>query len=362
MDQDEHMYSPAGGAAAKAGVLFEAYWTALHGFFPVIDGEFDCITLEPVGAEGVGIEFLLKSESGLSAVHQCKGGASSSWTLAELGSSGILKTLHGQVAGDPQRRAILGTAVNTKLQLLRDAACSQTARMTWAKTRRDELTRLACDLNVQEEDVLNFLQRLDLHTASFSYLEAILKIRLKDRATKGTVLQAVAALTHLSLAGVTTTLTAGQIKAELEQYGVRIDKDSSRQSSSDLETKRLGFAHGTARLLIQEPDIAALPAQMRQLLLDVGQTHDPVAAEAKLAEFIDAVMKRERKAYSDYKEADDRYYALKSNRIGSQVPPGSSAATERDRLNAEWDSASDALAVVKFLPASAKLDHSEAVV
>ena len=73
-----------GGEAAQRGFLYQSLWT-VNAALDVIDGEFSDLIVEPLGEDGLGIDFILTESSGLRRFHSVKRRHSEgNWTISRL--------------------------------------------------------------------------------------------------------------------------------------------------------------------------------------------------------------------------------------------------------------------------------------
>ena len=83
-------YVLSGRHCSQHGERYEARWT-VHCVLDMLRGNADAIELEPIGAEGVGIEFVVLRQ-GQREYHQVKLSARGRWTLAALIDQGVMAT------------------------------------------------------------------------------------------------------------------------------------------------------------------------------------------------------------------------------------------------------------------------------
>jgi len=75
-----------GGPAAKAGILFERWWTMLA-LLEVLAGKAQSLEIEVLGKEGEGTEFALMI-NGVPHWHQVK--LTGRWSISQLRTKGVL--------------------------------------------------------------------------------------------------------------------------------------------------------------------------------------------------------------------------------------------------------------------------------
>jgi hypothetical protein len=98
----------SGGVADKYGNRFEGRWT-VHCFVELLRGVAVKIDLEPPGAAGEGVEFVLWKD-GTAEHHQVKAGRSGgSWTIPRLAREKVLRAFGTKLQADPQCCCVLVT-------------------------------------------------------------------------------------------------------------------------------------------------------------------------------------------------------------------------------------------------------------
>ncbi len=89
-----------GGEADKLGNRYEGLWT-VDAALDLIDGEYIDLTVEAVGDEAAGVEFVRTTRSGASEYHSIKRQhARGNWTIALLDSEDILSDLLAKTGTD----------------------------------------------------------------------------------------------------------------------------------------------------------------------------------------------------------------------------------------------------------------------
>ena len=115
-----------GGEADKLGNRYESLWT-VDAAFDLIDGKYTDLTVEAVGDEAAGVEFVLSTPSGTREFHSIKRQhADGNWTISRLAKAGatgrsILGDLIAKVRGGDSAVFSSGTSA-TQLEELTDRA------------------------------------------------------------------------------------------------------------------------------------------------------------------------------------------------------------------------------------------------
>lgn len=87
-----------GGIADKIGNRYEAIWLIRY-LVQLIDGRASAVTIELLGADGVGFEFCIDRPT-QREWHQCKRQTSGSWTINRLASEGVLANFKAKLANN----------------------------------------------------------------------------------------------------------------------------------------------------------------------------------------------------------------------------------------------------------------------
>ena len=113
----------SGGEADKFGNRYESLWT-VDAALDLIDGEYRDLTVEAVGDEDAGVEFVRTTRARVREYHSVKRQHSKgNWTLARLASEDILKDLVAKADVDCCAVFSSGTSA-TEFGELIERACS----------------------------------------------------------------------------------------------------------------------------------------------------------------------------------------------------------------------------------------------
>ncbi|WP_089727003.1 ATP-binding protein [Candidatus Thiosymbion oneisti] len=112
-----------GGGADKIGNRYELRWTVRQ-FIRLLTGEATYIHLEPIGAEGEGIEFRLERQDGRIEAHQVKRqqAGRGHWTVADLAREGVLEGIRKHVLAGDAEFVFVSTQAPESLPELRERA------------------------------------------------------------------------------------------------------------------------------------------------------------------------------------------------------------------------------------------------
>jgi len=113
----------SGGGANKIGNRYELLWTVRQ-FIRLLTGEVTWIRLEPIGAEGEGIEFRLERRDGRIEAHQAKRqqAGKGHWTVADLARVGVLEGIRRHAMIGDAEFVFVSTQAPKSLPELRDRA------------------------------------------------------------------------------------------------------------------------------------------------------------------------------------------------------------------------------------------------
>ena len=151
-----------GGAADKAGNRYEHLWVVLR-ITDMLEGRASQIRLEPPGVAGTGIEFTLDIE-GVTWGEQTKS-ETSNWTINSLIRKGVLGAAKAQIDQGRHYRFVASSSANY-LGTLTDRARGSESFAEYieclGKDRRTQLTEVAREWSVSEEDSWLLLQKIEV--------------------------------------------------------------------------------------------------------------------------------------------------------------------------------------------------------
>ena len=174
-----------GGEADKLGNRYESLWT-VDAALDLIDGEYIDLTVEAVGDEAAGVEFVRTTRSGVREYHSIKRQhARGNWTVALLASEGILNDLVEKTGTDSRAVFSSGTSA-TELEELTDRARASDSFEEF-KHRVDASGRLSgqfvnyvAPLYDDEHAAWVALQRLCVRTTNEPRLRAVVERRVRS--------------------------------------------------------------------------------------------------------------------------------------------------------------------------------------
>tara|TARA_R110000868_G_C10970594_1_gene769793 strand:+ start:1724 stop:2350 length:627 start_codon:yes stop_codon:yes gene_type:complete len=165
----------SGGIADKTGNRFEARWLTRE-LIGLIDGRALSITIETIGDDDEGFEFVVERET-LSEWHQCKRQTSANtWTIAALGSAGVIGNFGTKLAHSPAQRCVfVSTDTVKQIKLLQEKRRAtpilQEFEKALSKTEVPFWQDLQAQLAASGESAADWLDRCDFHSVSEDILE-----------------------------------------------------------------------------------------------------------------------------------------------------------------------------------------------
>ncbi|MBV6506852.1 MAG: hypothetical protein ILNGONEN_02436 [Syntrophorhabdaceae bacterium] len=214
-----------GGAANKFGNRYEGIWT-VRCMLDVMAARAGSIRLEPPGADGDGVEFWLKIGDSLQ-YHQVKrqNSPSGNWTIADLGSKGILEHFWNKLQNPLSSCVFVST--NSAFQFEELSGRSRCAKL-FTEFKRDFLkaefvhdafTELCARWNnCSEQETFSALQRIEVETIGERTLRSTAEREL-GILIDGSAANAVDVLAQFALNKIHHELSADDIWKHLENRG-----------------------------------------------------------------------------------------------------------------------------------------------
>ena len=241
-----------GGASDKSGNRYELLWTVVN-MTRVLGGEAETIYLEPVGEDGVGIEFtvVLPAEIEYHQVKRQRTGRGV-WSLRELAQESVLRNFYQKLNAPSSRTVFVSThaahPMDELAQRSRDASSWEEFQSSFVSS--NEWSGHFDNLHqswgaVDKEDTFDRLRRVRVRTFDEEglrdYAEAKLGILLD-----GDPANATDVLAQFALNQIHQTLTAEDIWQHLHQRGFHrqtwADDDQVVNAIADLNrTYRTGI-------------------------------------------------------------------------------------------------------------------------
>lgn len=156
-----------GGIADKVGNRYEAVWLIRH-LIQLIDGRAHAITIEALGDEGAGFEFVVDRPAHREW-HQCKRQTSGSWTINRLAGEGVLSNFQAKISASPNDTCIfISTDPSKPIKLLKEKLpAAQDVAQFEAALSGDEQTHwqnLQQQLGYDSSQALEWLARAEFLT------------------------------------------------------------------------------------------------------------------------------------------------------------------------------------------------------
>ena len=156
-----------GGIADKVGNRYEAVWLIRH-LSHLIDGRARSITIEALGDEGAGFEFVVDRPTHREW-HQCKRQTSGNWTINRLAVEGVLSNFQAKISAGPNDTCIfVSTDPSKPIKLLKEKLpAAQDVAQFEAALSGDEQTHwqnLQQQLGYDSSQALEWLARAEFLT------------------------------------------------------------------------------------------------------------------------------------------------------------------------------------------------------
>ena len=174
-----------GGEADKLGNRYESLWT-VDAALDLIDGEYLDLTVEAVGDEAAGVEFVRTPRKGISEYHSIKRQHHrGNWTLSLLSSEGVLSALIRKTETHSCAVFSSGTSATDLEELIAHAEASNsceefTQRVSENKARSKQFNNHVVPLCGDVHAAWVALQRLCIRTTNESQLTKIVEQRVRS--------------------------------------------------------------------------------------------------------------------------------------------------------------------------------------
>ena len=217
-----------GGDADKTGNRYEGFWT-VYCMTRILHEDATSIHLEPVGAEGQGVEFVLTLADGHKEYHQVKRqhGIQGPWTLNNLFAERVLNNFWNKLERTDNHCVFVSASSADELRELTERA--KTARNAdeyrneFAKARQvaaifDNLCQKWGEIS--DEVAYDALKRIRTETVSEEHLFRDVEFRLSTLVI-GEAEAAIDVLAALALDSINQELTALEIWQRLKERGIQ---------------------------------------------------------------------------------------------------------------------------------------------
>lgn len=247
-----------GGEADKLGNRYEFLWT-VDAALDLIDGKYADLTVEPVGDEAAGIEFVASTPSGTHEFHSIKRQhADGNWTirrLAKAGSTGrsILGDLIAKASGGGKAVFSSGTSATQLEELIDRARASDSLEefrrridgSGWLSGQFVDSVVPLCDCDERAAWVV--LQRLDVRITNERTLTTNVERRVDSmlRTADGQPIDSRAVrllLGDVLMDSLGKRHTANSILEALSRHGI-LRSRLAGEATVDAELQRLNRAH-----------------------------------------------------------------------------------------------------------------------
>ena len=181
-----------GGESDKFGYRYESLWT-IDAALDLIDGEYRDLTVEAVGDEDAGVEFVRTTRTGDREYHSIKRQHSrDNWTLARLTSKDVLKDLIAKIGAGCCAVFSSGTSAAEFAELIERARSSDSfdefkQRIDGSGRLSGQFVKYIAPLCEDERAAWIALQRLDVRTKDETSLTVDVERRVRSmfRTTTG---------------------------------------------------------------------------------------------------------------------------------------------------------------------------------
>ncbi|MXZ91320.1 MAG: ATP-binding protein [Chloroflexi bacterium] len=273
-----------GGASDKSGNRYELLWTVVN-MAKVLSGEAQSITLEPVGEDGQGVEFVVAGPAA-TEYHQVKRQRTGRgvWSLSALQAEGVLGNFYQKLEVQATQTVFVSTHAAHPLDELSERACSATSWEGFASgfLASDEWLNKFNDLHqrwgsVSKEESYQRLKRVQVVTISERELGELAQAKLgmlsdADPANAADVLEAFA------LNQIHQTLTAEDIWRHLHKRGFR----QQTWANDEQLANAIAGLNRTYRAGIQSRGIGGNSIRRQETQLLVDYFHDENTRKAAL--------------------------------------------------------------------------------
>lgn len=174
-----------GGEADKFGNRYEGLWT-VDAALDLIDGEYRDLTVEAIGDEAAGVEFVRTTRTGVREYHSIKRQHSKGhWTLSRLKSEDILKDLIVKTGADCCAVFSSGTSATEFEELIERARASSSLeefkqRVSGSGRLSEQFNKYIVSLCDDEHAIWVALQRLCVRTTNEPQLTKNVERRVRS--------------------------------------------------------------------------------------------------------------------------------------------------------------------------------------
>lgn len=263
-----------GGAADKAGNLYEHLWVVLR-ITDLIEGNVSRIRLEPPGQAGTGIELEIDI-NGVTWGEQAKDSASN-WTANRLISKGVLASAKAQLDRGRSFRLIVSSSAEALSTFgSRARKCNSLAEYSKSlgQDRLEVLARIAGAWEVTQEEAWKLLKGIEVEHYSLNALKRIVAVKLQQTYTEDADLIA-GELRNFCETHVHEHFTAPQVSSHLESKSL-----TRRLIVGDrnvINALRKTRERHQRRVRLAEPTIGLVPSDEVDSILEM--LRDPDASQ-----------------------------------------------------------------------------------
>ncbi len=255
----------AGGVADKFGNQYESWWTICR-VLDVLHGHADWIRLEPLGAEGDGVEFGVRAEGSVRWDQVKSSTSSSSWGPARLAA--VVSKVEGQLlTGDAVRLVAAvpaGETVKKLLATVHSMSSAGSSQVTVPAGMDEPIDEFAKALGREREEAVRLLGRFTFAHKTPGDLEDLVHSRV-DHSLLGDPVANVRTLHGWLFSQVRKTLYTDEIIHEWAKLGLTArprlgdtQTAASLAATAQAFADRLSHTRGPQKLIARDAAKAAV--------------------------------------------------------------------------------------------------------
>lgn len=260
------------GEADKLGNTYEALWT-WNVVIDLLNGKYEFIEFEPQSESSTGIEFIVWDSNGIKYYHSTKINSSASWGIVKLSKlnqnnpHAVLQDLYNKYKAEPSSKAIFITTASTAglIELDKRAKKNQNPILFkiphLSRTEENIFNTLIANLNIQPQDLINFLAQfqyrvIDERTLEDSLFANVKQYIIKTNTEQFELYELFGVLWKIRELNFGKKLSKLRLLSELRKNGYELADWNLR---SDIKVKIVNWnqnfceKHGSTNIILDSP-------------------------------------------------------------------------------------------------------------